>query len=113
MMRTLLAALLLALPLAARAADLPDRPVRIIVPSTPAGTSDILARLLADAAGAHLPRGAVVENRGGAGGNIGMAEARAPRPTARRWCNAPSAPAAPIPRSTPMRATTWRATSRR
>lgn len=75
MIRRLLIALLLAAALPARAADLPDRPVRIIVPFTPAGTSDILARLLAEAAGPHLPRGAVVENRGGAGGNIGMAEA--------------------------------------
>jgi len=75
MIRRLLIALLLATSLPAGAADLPDRPVRIIVPFTPAGTSDILARLLAEAAGPHLPRGAVVENRGGAGGNIGMAEA--------------------------------------
>lgn len=65
--------LLFALPLAA--ADLPDRPVRIIVPFTPGGTSDIVARVLAEAATPMLPRGAVVENKGGAGGNIGMAEA--------------------------------------
>jgi tripartite-type tricarboxylate transporter receptor subunit TctC len=58
-----------------QAADLPDRPIRIIVPFTPAGTSDILARVLAEAAGPFLPRGSVIENRGGAGGNIGMAEA--------------------------------------
>ncbi len=64
-----------AVPGIAPAADLPDRPVRIIVPFTPAGTSDILARILAEAASPHLPRGVVVENRGGAGGNIGMAEA--------------------------------------
>lgn len=75
MLKLALALLVLAWPLAARATDLLDRPVRIIVPFTPAGTSDILARLLAEAASAHLPRGAVVENRGGAGGNIGMAEA--------------------------------------
>lgn len=61
--------------LPARAADLPDRPIRIIVPFTPGGSSDIVARVLAEAASPHLPRGAVVENRGGAGGNIGMAEA--------------------------------------
>jgi hypothetical protein len=41
----------------ARAADLPDRPIRIIVPFTPGGTSDIVARVLAEAAGPHLPRG--------------------------------------------------------
>jgi tripartite-type tricarboxylate transporter receptor subunit TctC len=62
-------------PALAAAAELPDRPVRIIVPFVPGGTSDIVARVLAEAATPHLPRGAVVENRGGAGGNIGMAEA--------------------------------------
>lgn len=59
----------------AGAADLPDRPVRIIVPFAPGGSSDIVARVLAEAAAPHLPRGAVVENRAGAGGNIGMVEA--------------------------------------
>lgn len=64
---------------AAMAADLPDRPVRILVPYAPGGTSDIVARVLAEAASAHLPRGAVVENKAGAGGNIGAAEvARGP-----------------------------------
>lgn len=67
-------ALLLLVP-AAGAADLPERPVRIIVPFPPGGTSDIVARVLAEAAGPLLPRGVVVENRGGAGGNIGAAEA--------------------------------------
>jgi tripartite-type tricarboxylate transporter receptor subunit TctC len=67
--------LALALPSAARA-QLPDRPVRIIVPSPPGGTGDIVARLLAEAAGPLLPRGAVVDNRAGANGNIGMGEAQ-------------------------------------
>lgn len=75
MLKRMFLALALLAPGVAAAADLPDRPVRIIVPFTPGGTSDIVARLLAEAAGPHLPRGAVVENRGGAGGNIGMAEA--------------------------------------
>jgi tripartite-type tricarboxylate transporter receptor subunit TctC len=69
-----LGALLLLVP-GADAADLPERPVRIIVPFPPGGTSDIVARVLAEAATPHLPRGVVVENRGGAGGNIGAAEA--------------------------------------
>ncbi len=70
----LLVAWALLLPITARA-QLPDRPIRIIIPFTPGGTSDIVARVLAEAASARLPRGAVVENRSGAGGNIGMAEA--------------------------------------
>ena len=76
-MRPWLWALGMALALAAPvwAAELPDRPVRILVPFVPGGTSDIVARVLAEAASPHLPRGAVVENRGGAGGNIGTAEA--------------------------------------
>ncbi|MGX9965015.1 Bug family tripartite tricarboxylate transporter substrate binding protein [Roseomonas sp. F4] len=81
MLRRLLPALavasLVALPV--MAADLPDRPVRILVPFAPGGTSDIVARVLAEAASAHLPRGAVVENKAGAGGNIGTVEvARGP-----------------------------------
>ncbi|WP_431284830.1 Bug family tripartite tricarboxylate transporter substrate binding protein [Humitalea sp. 24SJ18S-53] len=72
------AAFALLFPLMAQAqtpAQLPDRPVRIIVPFPPGGTSDIVARVMAEAASPRLPRGAVVENRSGAGGNIGMAEA--------------------------------------
>ncbi len=75
LLRRCLLACLLLLAEAAAAADLPDRPVRILVPFTPGGSSDIVARILAEGASAHIPRGVVVENRGGAGGNIGMAEA--------------------------------------
>jgi tripartite-type tricarboxylate transporter receptor subunit TctC len=63
----------------APASDLPDRPVKIIVPFPPGGTSDIVARVVANAASPLLPRGAIIENRSGAGGNIGAAEvARSP-----------------------------------
>jgi tripartite-type tricarboxylate transporter receptor subunit TctC len=55
-------------------AQLPDRPVRLIVGSPPGGTTDIMARLLAEASEGQLPRGAVVENRPGANGNIAMGE---------------------------------------
>ncbi|MGG5821088.1 Bug family tripartite tricarboxylate transporter substrate binding protein [Falsiroseomonas sp. HW251] len=69
----------LALTVPALAADLPDRPIRLIIPAPPGGTSDIMARVLSEAAAPFLPRGAVVENRAGAGGNIAAAEvARAP-----------------------------------
>jgi tripartite-type tricarboxylate transporter receptor subunit TctC len=57
-----------------------DRPVRIIVPFPPGGTSDIVARVLANAAAPNLPRGTLVENRAGAAGNIGTAEAARSKP---------------------------------
>ena len=57
----------------ARAADYPARPVRVIVPFAPAGPTDIMARILANYLGAKLNGSVIVENRPGAGGNIGTA----------------------------------------
>jgi tripartite-type tricarboxylate transporter receptor subunit TctC len=60
----------LALPAMARAQGF-DRSLRIIVPNAPGGTSDILARLIAGPLGQAVGQNVVVENRAGAGGNIG------------------------------------------
>ncbi|TCZ66651.1 Bug family tripartite tricarboxylate transporter substrate binding protein [Roseicella aquatilis] len=55
----------------AQGKDWPDRPVRIIVPFSAAGTTDIIARLLVEPLTLRLGQSVVVENRPGAGGNIG------------------------------------------
>lgn len=73
-MLRLVAAAVLALVAGTAHAQPADRPLRIVVPFTPAGTSDIIARIMADAAAPSFPRGIVVENRPGAGGQIGVAE---------------------------------------
>ncbi len=68
--RSLLALPLLAAPALAQG-TWPQRPVRVVVPYAPGGPTDVIARLVADALGQHLPQRVVVENRTGAGGNIG------------------------------------------
>jgi tripartite-type tricarboxylate transporter receptor subunit TctC len=64
----------------AQAQGAPDRPVRIVVPFPPGGTTDIVTRILAGGAARHLPHGVVVDNKAGAGGNIGTAEVARARP---------------------------------
>ena len=65
--------LALALPLAAPAQNFPSRPVTIIVPYSPGSTSDLIPRAIAPPLSQSLGVPVVVENRPGAGGNIGAA----------------------------------------
>ena len=64
------AACLLTAP-ACAAAEWPNRTIRLIVPFTPGGSNDILARVLANGLGARLGQTIIIENKGGAGGTIG------------------------------------------
>jgi tripartite-type tricarboxylate transporter receptor subunit TctC len=66
----LILAAALALPAAAQ--SFPSKPVHIIVVYPPGGTSDAVSRLLADKMSAAFGQPVLVENRGGAGGAIGM-----------------------------------------
>ena len=57
---------------AVQAQPYPDKPIRFIVPSPPGGGTDSLARLLANRLGERLHWHMVVDNRPGAGGNLGL-----------------------------------------
>jgi len=67
----LLCAAIAAVPLASQAQSYPTKPIRVIVPYPPGGTSDILARSIGQKLSETLGQPVVVENKPGANGNVG------------------------------------------
>jgi len=68
------------MPAFAPAQTYPQRPIKMIVPFPPGGTSDILGRVLGERLSDALGQPVVVENRGGGGGIIGMDAVRKAAP---------------------------------
>src|SRR5262245_56973071 len=65
---------ILAEPQAGGAQDWPSRPIKLVVPFSPAGSADTLGRIFAHALSESLGQRVYVENRGGAGGMTASAQ---------------------------------------
>lgn len=69
-----MAAAIACLGLTALAQAYPTKPITMVVPFPPGGVADTVGRPVAEAMSRHLKQSIVVENKGGAGGGIGMAQ---------------------------------------
>lgn len=77
----LLALATLISPVAAQTADpWPNRPLRMVIPFAPGGTTDLIGRMVAEGLSRALGQPVVVENKGGAGGNLGATDVARAQP---------------------------------
>ena len=72
LMRVLISVAAVAIAVPVSGQEFPSRPVKIVVPQTPGGASDALARIVGQKLSEKWQQPVVVENRPGAGGNLGM-----------------------------------------
>jgi tripartite-type tricarboxylate transporter receptor subunit TctC len=78
------------MPRTTRAQGYPTQPVRFVVPFTPGGSNDVLARLIAERIPARFGQPVVVENRPGATGNLGAEAVARSEPDGHTWLLAPN-----------------------
>jgi tripartite-type tricarboxylate transporter receptor subunit TctC len=71
------------------AAAWPERPIRVVLPFPPGGPSDMVMRLAAEKMQAALKQSIVIDNRPGAGGNLGSAEVARAAPDGYTWMFGP------------------------
>ena len=69
-------------PVGPRPQTWPSRPIKLVAPFAPGGGSDFTSRLVAEKMGARLGQTMIVENKPGAGGNLGAEAAIKAPPTA-------------------------------
>jgi tripartite-type tricarboxylate transporter receptor subunit TctC len=81
----LVAALCGLAPLAQAQPAWPDKPIRVVLPFPPGGPSDIVIRLAAEKMQVTLKQSVVVDNKPGAGGNLGTAEVARAAPDGHTW----------------------------
>jgi tripartite-type tricarboxylate transporter receptor subunit TctC len=81
-------------PVAVSAQDYPTRPIRVVVPVTPGGTNDALARIVGDKLSARFGQSVVIENKPGAGMHLGTEAVLRSQPDGYTLLASPSGPLA-------------------